>query len=133
MNALEYRNIKGINVSELLSCISRRISYVLVDKFPGTAQIVRVAARLTGEDSKNVAAENPLFYMELLDQLSDLTLILVVSFPKESWVYEFLNALRGNADLTAVLNKYRNKITKYCDNQYVNITSKKLDVAEELC
>jgi len=120
-------------VSELLSCISRRISYVLVDKFPGTAQVVRVAARLTGEGSKNVPAENPLLYMELLDQLSDLTLILVVSFPKESWVYEFLNALRGNADLTTVLNKYRNQITKYCDNQYANIMNKKLDVVEELC
>jgi hypothetical protein len=120
-------------VSELLSCISRRISYVLLDKFPGTAQVVRVAVGLTGEESKNVAVENPLLYMELLDQLSDLTLILVVSFPKESWVYEFLKALRGNADLTAVLNKYRNQITKYCDSQHLNVTDRKLGVVEELC
>ena len=116
-------------MSELLSCISRRISYVLVDKFPGIAQVVEIAARLIGGESKNVAVENPLLFMELLDQLSNLELILVVSFPKESWIYEFLNALRGDADLTAVLNKYKNQIMKYCDNQYDNIASKKLDVA----
>ncbi len=105
-------------MSELLSCISRRISYVLSSKFPGTTQVINAAIRLIGGEPRNIIEVNPLLYMELLNQLSDLALILAISFPNENWVYEFLNALRGNADLNTVLIKNKSKIMKYCYNQY---------------
>lgn len=103
-------------MNELLACVSRRVSHVIANKFPGLAQVVNAAIRLTGEDSRDVVEANPQLYMKLLDQLSDLTLILIVSFPGEDWVYELLKALRNDVDLIETLAKNRNEIVKYCNN-----------------
>lgn len=118
-------------MSELLTCISKRVSHVLTSKFPGTTQVVNAAIRLIGEEPKNVVETNPQLYMKLLDQLSDLALILVISFPDEDWVYEFLNALRNDVDLLKTLVKNRNKIVKYCNNQTADAVSKRLCSIEE--
>lgn len=119
-------------MSELLSCISRRISYVLSSKFPGITQVVNAAIRIVGEEPRNIIEANPLLYIELLDQLSDLTLILTISFPNEDWIYEFLNSLRNNMDLITTLAKNRSKIVKYCDNQTTDATSGKSCPASEI-
>lgn len=119
-------------MSELLPCISKRVSYVLSSKFPGVTQVVNAVLRLMGEEPRNIVETNPLLYIEILDQLSDLTLILSVSFHNDDWIYEFLNSLRNRIDIIAILAKNRAKIMKYCSSSSADIISKENCPANEV-
>ncbi|MEM1712818.1 MAG: hypothetical protein QXT59_08065 [Zestosphaera sp.] len=121
----------GSNMSELLTCISRRISHVISSKFPGTAQAINAVIRSIEEEPEKIIDINPQLYIRLVNEFSNLHLILIVSFPNENWIYEILAALQGSEDLTRVLLKNRDQIIRYCDEQPVEASSTRINAIEE--
>ncbi|MEM4686283.1 MAG: hypothetical protein QXY67_02165 [Zestosphaera sp.] len=69
--------------------------------------------------------------IRLVNEFSNLHLILIVSFPNENWIYEILAALQGSEDLTRVLLKNRDQIIRYCDEQPVEASSTRINAIEE--
>lgn len=126
-----FRDVSGSKMSELLTCISRRISHVLLSKFPGTVQAINAVLRSVKEEPENVIETNPQLYIRLVNEFSNLYLILMISFPNENWIYDIIVALQGNEDLTRILLKNRDQIIRYCVNQLVEASSTRMSTVEE--